>query len=55
MTLAARALRESDQPLGAIARTVGYASEYAFAAAFKREYGTPPGRYRSATAGAGGS
>jgi AraC-like DNA-binding protein len=25
---------------------VGYTSEFAFANAFKREYGMPPGRYR---------
>ncbi|MEU7867053.1 AraC family transcriptional regulator [Dactylosporangium sp. NPDC049140] len=48
LTLAARLLRESDAPLRAVARRVGYASEFAFAAAFKRRFGTAPGRYRGA-------
>ncbi|NUP00449.1 MAG: AraC family transcriptional regulator [Nonomuraea sp.] len=43
---AARLLQESDAPLGEIAARVGYTSEFAFAHAFKREYGLPPGRYR---------
>jgi AraC-like DNA-binding protein len=46
MTTAARMLRESDAPLWIIARRVGYSSEIAFAAAFKRQYGLTPGRYR---------
>lgn len=46
MTLAARMLRESDLPLVAVAHKVGYASSFAFAHAFKREFGTAPGRYR---------
>ncbi|MFI6159424.1 AraC family transcriptional regulator [Micromonospora haikouensis] len=46
MTTAARLLRESDAPLRAIAAQVGYASEFAFATAFKRQHGTAPGRYR---------
>ena len=46
MTLAERILRESDAPLAAVARQVGYTSEFAFAKAFKREYGIAPGRYR---------
>jgi AraC-like DNA-binding protein len=29
-----------------VARRGGYASEFAFAKAFKREYGMSPGRYR---------
>ncbi|GAA3452911.1 hypothetical protein GCM10018962_47440 [Dactylosporangium matsuzakiense] len=48
LTLAARLLRESDVPLRVVARRVGYASEFAFAAAFKRRFGTAPGRFRSA-------
>ena len=48
MTTAARLLRESDAPLSAIAAKVGYTSEFAFANAFKRQYGTAPGRYRRA-------
>ncbi|MEU4403648.1 AraC family transcriptional regulator [Streptosporangium sp. NPDC023963] len=46
MTTAARLLRESDAPLHTIATRVGYTSEFAFAGAFKRRYGTAPGRYR---------
>jgi AraC-like DNA-binding protein len=46
MTIAARLLQESDAPLSAIAGRVGYASESAFGNAFKRQYGTAPGRYR---------
>ena len=46
MTTAARLLRESDAPLAAVAERVGYTSEFAFADAFKREYGIAPGRYR---------
>ena len=46
MTTAARLLRESDQPLATVARHVGYGSDIALAAAFKREYGVTPGRYR---------
>jgi AraC-like DNA-binding protein len=44
--VAARLLRESDEPLRVIARRVGYISEIAFAAAFKREHGLTPARYR---------
>ncbi|MFC8046087.1 AraC family transcriptional regulator [Nocardia sp. NPDC057353] len=43
---AAGMLRESDATLTAVARAVGYTSEFAFAKAFKRAYGTAPGRYR---------
>ncbi|MGC0416842.1 AraC family transcriptional regulator [Embleya sp. AB8] len=50
LTVAARTLRESDAPLGEVARRVGYTSEYAFANAFKREFDTAPGRYRRQTA-----
>ncbi|GLY68849.1 AraC family transcriptional regulator [Amycolatopsis taiwanensis] len=46
LTLAARLLRESETPLGGVARQVGYTSEFAFAHAFKRRYGQPPGRFR---------
>ncbi|WP_410646738.1 helix-turn-helix transcriptional regulator [Amycolatopsis sp. cmx-4-54] len=46
MTTAARLLRESGAPLSSIADAVGYQSEFAFAVAFKRQYETPPGRYR---------
>jgi AraC-like DNA-binding protein len=46
MTLAARLLRDSAAPLAAIAGKVGYTSEFAFAHAFKREYGLAPGGFR---------
>jgi AraC-like DNA-binding protein len=46
MTTAARVLRESNAPLEAVSRQIGYTSEYAFAKAFKRDYGVAPGRYR---------
>lgn len=46
MLTAARLLRDTDAALSAIARKVGYTSEFAFAKAFKREYGLAPGRYR---------
>lgn len=46
MTLAARLLRDGDAALAAVARKVGYTSEFAFAHAFKREYGTAPGAFR---------
>jgi AraC-like DNA-binding protein len=48
MTLAARQLRRTEDPLAAVARTVGYESEFAFARAFKRAYGAAPGSYRRA-------
>ncbi|WP_106248335.1 AraC family transcriptional regulator [Allonocardiopsis opalescens] len=51
MTTAARLLRESTAPLHVIAARVGYTSEFAFANAFKRVYGTAPGRYRRAAQG----
>jgi AraC-like DNA-binding protein len=46
LTLAARHLTDTDAPLAAVARQVGYASEFAFAAAFKRDFGQAPGRFR---------
>jgi AraC-like DNA-binding protein len=46
MTTAAGLLRHTDAPVGTIAGRVGYTSEFAFAAAFKRHHGTAPGRYR---------
>ncbi len=45
----AQLLRESDAPLSAIARQVGYATEFAFAGAFRREFGISPGRFRQLT------
>jgi AraC-like DNA-binding protein len=49
MTTAARLLFDSDAPLSTIAQQIGYTSEFAFAAAFKRHYGTAPGKYRNQT------
>ncbi|MGW5728593.1 AraC family transcriptional regulator [Nocardia beijingensis] len=49
MLTAARLLRDTDSSLAAVARRVGYTSEFAFAKAFKREYGLAPGGYRRAT------
>jgi AraC-like DNA-binding protein len=49
MTTAARLLRDSDAPLRTVAAGAGYASEFAFAKAFKREFGVPPGVYRRRT------
>ncbi|MEC3919291.1 AraC family transcriptional regulator [Nocardia sp. CDC160] len=46
MITAARLLRREPKPLAAIGRQVGYNSEFAFAKAFKREYGLAPGEYR---------
>ncbi|MCA2213351.1 AraC family transcriptional regulator [Jidongwangia harbinensis] len=42
----ARLLRETEAPLAAVARQAGYANEFAFAAAFRREFGVAPGRFR---------
>ncbi|MFE1798644.1 AraC family transcriptional regulator [Streptomyces sp. NPDC059517] len=50
LSCAARLLRETDAPLAAIARQVGYSTEFAFAGAFRREYGVSPGRFRHAEA-----
>ncbi|GAA2052480.1 AraC family transcriptional regulator [Catenulispora yoronensis] len=47
MTTAAARLRETDDPLRTVAAAVGYTSEFAFATAFKREFGTAPGRFRA--------
>ncbi|GAA3861786.1 AraC family transcriptional regulator [Streptomyces sp. NPDC003631] len=48
MTLAARALREEETPVAALAQSVGYTSESAFSNAFKRTVGVAPRRYRDA-------
>ncbi len=48
MTAAARLLRETDGPLSVVARRCGYASEFAFAKAFKREFAVTPGAFRRA-------
>ncbi|WP_431869405.1 AraC family transcriptional regulator [Nocardiopsis eucommiae] len=48
LTTAARLLREEDAPISSVATRVGYSSQFAFANAFKREFGWSPGRYREA-------
>ena len=47
MDLAALRLRDTDDPLEAVARSVGYTSVYAFGRAFRRARSLPPGRYRT--------
>ena len=47
MTLARDLLLDQDTPLTEIAERVGYSSLYAFAAAFRRHHGQPPGRWRT--------
>ncbi|MFD7630223.1 AraC family transcriptional regulator [Streptomyces sp. NPDC059851] len=47
LTYAAALLRDTADPLAAIARRVGYGTAYAFSHAFSREFGTTPGRYRA--------
>jgi AraC-like DNA-binding protein len=54
MDLAARRLRDTDDPLEAVAQAVGYTSVYAFSRAFSRARAQPPGRYRSASRAARG-
>jgi AraC-like DNA-binding protein len=46
MTLARDQLRAGELTLAQIAARTGYASPYAFAAAFRRHHGVPPGRWR---------
>lgn len=47
LQLAARSLEKTARGVAEIASEVGYESEAAFNRAFKREFGQPPGRYRS--------
>jgi AraC-like DNA-binding protein len=46
MTLARDYLRSGELSLAHIASRTGYTSPYAFAAAFRRHHGQPPGRWR---------
>ena len=46
MLLAQRALRNPDARVGTIAAELGYGSDSAFSAAFKREIGVSPLHYR---------
>jgi len=47
LQLAARSLVTTSRGVAEIAADIGYESEAAFNRAFKREFGQPPGRYRS--------
>ncbi|MGW6448593.1 AraC family transcriptional regulator [Lentzea sp. NPDC055074] len=51
LSTGARMLRDGDETLAAVARQVGYTSEFAFATAFKREFGVAPGRFRRGATG----
>ncbi|MEU4602382.1 AraC family transcriptional regulator [Kribbella sp. NPDC023972] len=53
MTTAARLLRDHDRPLATVAKEIGYTSEFAFAKAFKRDFGIAPGAYRKQLAVSG--
>lgn len=57
MRLARQALHSEDTPVATLAWRLGYASESAFSAAFKRASGDAPGQYRqkSVRCGVGGS
>lgn len=48
LTAAAARLRDTTEPVSAIASKVGYASEAAFSRAFSRRYGEAPSRWRRA-------
>jgi len=48
MDLAATRLRDTDDTLDAIARSVGYTSVYAFSRAFRRSRSQAPGQFRAA-------
>ena len=50
LRVARAALRQSADPIGAVAERCGYRSEAAFCRAFKREFGVPPGADRRARA-----
>ena len=54
MDLAAVRLRDTDDTVGTIARSLGYTSEYAFNRAFTRARRIPPGRYRAQSRGQAG-
>jgi AraC-like DNA-binding protein len=50
MDVAARRLRDTEEPIASVARRVGYTSEYSFSRAFTRARGVRPGAYRSVRA-----
>ena len=47
LQLAVKSLERTSRGVADIAANVGYESEAAFSRAFKREFGEPPGRYRT--------
>jgi AraC-like DNA-binding protein len=47
LQLAAESLKKTSRGVAEIAADIGYQSEAAFSRAFRREFGQPPGRYRS--------
>jgi len=47
MALARERLRDTDARLAEIGQSLGYSSEFSFAAAFKRHHGESPGRWRA--------
>ena len=47
MALAAQALTERGATIAQAAAEAGYTNAFAFAAAFRRHYGEPPGRFRA--------
>jgi AraC-like DNA-binding protein len=51
MTVARDLLRTQELPLAEVAEKVGYSSLYAFATAFRRHHGQPPGRWRQSDLG----
>jgi transcriptional regulator GlxA family with amidase domain len=51
LQMAARSLDQTTRGVADIAAEVGYESESAFNRAFKRQFGQPPGRYRSGAKG----
>lgn len=53
MTLARDLLLTQNLPMTEIADRIGYSSPYAFAAAFRRQHGQPPGRWRQQQASTG--
>jgi len=53
LQLAVQSLERTSRSVAEIAADVGYESEAAFNRAFKREFGQPPGRYRSDRRGSG--
>ncbi|MFC7928986.1 AraC family transcriptional regulator [Streptomyces cinereoruber] len=54
LTRAAALLRDGTEPLGSVARRVGYSTPYALSHAFRREFGVTPGRYRGEREGSEG-